>query len=83
MLLPLLKGLLSKQYGIKTVEEWGYVPYVMGYNLKAEYSLIKVYVHKSKKYGKRMHKAKEEEIQNLPCTKCGTENATSGLVMWD
>lgn len=73
----------TKQYGIKTVEEWGYVPYVMGYNLKAEYSLIKVYVHKCKKCGKRMHKAKEEEIQNLPCPKCGTENTTSGLVMWD
>lgn len=72
-----------KQYGIKTVEEWGYVPYVIGYDLKEEYSLIKVYVHKCKKCGKRMHTANDEDIKNLPCPKCGTEDTTSGLLMWD
>lgn len=77
------EAIRTKQYGIKTVEEWGYVPYVMGYHLKTEYSLVKVYVHKCKKCGKRMHKATNEELKNLPCPKCGTENATSGMLMWD
>ena len=77
------EAIRTKQYGIKTVEEWGYVPYVMGYDLKAEYSLVEVFVHKCKKCRKRMHKATDEELQTLPCPKCGTENATSGLLMWD
>lgn len=73
----------TKQYGIKTVEEWGYVPYVMGYELTAEYTLIKAYVHKCKKCGNQMHKAKYEEIKSLHCPKCGTENTTNGLFIWD
>jgi len=77
------EAIRTKQYGIKTVEEWGYVPYVMEYHLKTEYSLVKVYVHKCKKCGKRMHKATDEELKNLPCPKCGTENATNGMLMWD
>lgn len=77
------EAIRTKQYGIKTVEEWGYVPYVMGYDLKAEYSLVEVFVHKCKKCRKRMHNATDEELQTLPCPKCGTENATSGLLMWD
>ena len=42
-----------------------------------------IIVHKCKKCGKRMHKANDEEMKNLSCPKCGTENTTSGLVMWD
>lgn len=30
-----------------------------------------------------MHKAKDEEIKNLTCSKCETENTTSGLLMWN
>lgn len=78
-----VEAIRTKQYGIKTVEEWDYVPYVMDYDFKTEYSLVKVYVHKCKKCGKRMHKATDEELKNLSCPKCGTENATSGLLTWD
>lgn len=55
----------------------------MDYDLKIWYSLVKAYIHKCKKCGKRMYKAADEELKNLPCPKFGTENATSGLLMWD
>ena len=41
------------------------------------------YDFKCKKCGKRMHMAKDDEIKNLPFPKCGTENVTSGILMWD
>ena len=63
----------TKQFGIKTVEEWGYVPYVFGQDFQAEYDLIKVYAHKCDHCGKRMHKANEEELSKLSCPYCGTE----------
>ncbi len=73
----------TKQFGIKTVEEWGYVPYVFGQDFQAEYDLIKVYAHKCDHCGKRMHKANEEELSKLSCPYCGTENTSEGLLMWD
>lgn len=78
-----VEAIRTEQYGIKTVEEWGYVLYVMGHDFKEKYSLMKVFVHKCEKCGKRMHKATEAEMENLPCPKCGTENSPNGLIMWD
>ncbi|MDL2253430.1 zinc ribbon-containing protein [Ruminococcaceae bacterium OttesenSCG-928-I18] len=78
-----VEAIRTKQYGIKTVEEWGYVPYVIEYMLKEEYRLIKVFVHKCEKCGKRMHKAKDVEIENLPCPDCGTENSANSRIMFD
>lgn len=78
-----VEAVRTKQYGIKTVEEWGYVPYVMGYDLKSEYSLMKEFVHKCDKCGKQMHKASKTEMKNLPCPKCGTENSSDGMFWWD
>lgn len=73
----------KKQYGIKTIEEWGYVPYVTASDLKEEYHVLKHYYHKCSKCGKRMHKASDDEIQHLPCPKCGTENEAEGGLLWD
>ena len=35
------ESISKKQYGIKTVEEWGYVPYVTGWDLKEDYHVLK------------------------------------------
>ena len=77
------KTIPGKQYGTKTVKDWGYVPYVMGWELKEEYHVLKRHYHKCNKCGQRMHKASEEEMQHLTCPKCGTENEVEGLIMWD
>ena len=73
----------TKQYGIKTVEEWGDVPYVDRDDLKRDYKLIKAFPHKCGKCGKRMRKAKEAEIKKLPCPRCGTVNSSNGILLWD
>lgn len=78
-----VEAIRNKQYGIKTVEEWGDVPYVVEYELKEEYNLIKVYVHKCEKCGKPIYKANDTEIENLPCPYCGTENVPDGICTWD
>lgn len=62
--------LKKKKYGIKTVEEWGEVPYIMD---PKDFRLLKRKVHKCSKCGELMHKATPEEIDNLPCPKCGGE----------
>ena len=41
------------------------------------------YSYKCKKCGRRMHKASEAEMQNLPCPECGEPNMTEGTIMWD
>lgn len=75
--------ILKIQYGIKTVEEWGYVPYVTRWELKENYHILKRYYHKCKNCGKRMHKASEKEEINLPCPKCGEPNTAESIIMWD
>ena len=71
------------QFGIKTVREWGYVPFVTPSNLEDDYIFIKSFVHKCNKCGKRMHKANTKKLQSLPCPKCGTQNETNGMLWWD
>ena len=75
----------NKQYGIKTVEEWGEVPYVMGGDLRDDYHLLKKWIHKCEKCGSVMHKGTEEEKENLPCPKCGGKPKTESTMyfMWD
>ncbi len=73
----------QKQFGIKTVEEWGYVPYVMRWDLQKEYHLVKRKYHRCSKCGKRMRKASSEELKNLPCPECGSENQAEDALMWD
>ena len=72
------------QYGIKTVKEWGYVPYVTSVDLEENYSFMKSYVHKCDKCGKRMHKDFLDNSSHLPCPKCGTKNIkVPGILRWD
>lgn len=73
----------KKQHGIKTVEEWGYVPYVSWYDLKQDYHVLKRYYHKCENCGRRMHKASKFEEQNLACPECGEINETTGTIFWD
>ena len=73
----------QKQFGIKTVEEWGYVPYVMCWDLEKEYHLVKRQYHCCNKCGKRMHKASSAELKTLSCPKCGSDNQAEGALKWD
>ena len=50
------EAIRTKQFGIKNVEEWGYVPYVCGRDFQTEYDLIKAFTHKCEKCGKRNRK---------------------------
>ncbi len=73
----------KKEYGEKTVAEWGYVPYVMQQELEEEFHVVKKYYHYCSKCGKRMHKASADELKNLPCPECGTVNHANDGFMWD
>ena len=77
------ESISKKQYGIKTVEEWGYVPYVLDWELKRDYHVLKRYYHKCEKCGQFMHKASSEEEQNLQCPECGEPNKAKNIIMWD
>ena len=75
--------ILNQQFGEKTVREWGYVPYVMDYDLKEQYHVIKRIYHKCSHCGKRMHKATNAELETLPCPKCGEPNRATDFICWD
>lgn len=73
----------TKQYGEKTVEEWGYVPYVTYSDLVNEYHLIKPYQHKCKRCGEDMQPSNEVP-ECLPCPNCGSESEMlPSIIMWD
>ena len=46
-----LASISKKHYGIKNVEEWGYVPYVTWDDLKQDHHVFKRYYHKCEKCG--------------------------------
>ena len=73
----------NKQYGVKTVAEWGYVPYVTSYDLAEDYVLLKHLVHKCPNCGRRTHKGKKTELQELSCPKCGKNNKINSYIHWD
>ncbi len=73
----------KKQFGIKTAEEWGYVPYAFSNTLKKDYHVLKREYHTCSKCGKRMHKASSTELIGLPCPECGTVNQLEGIWCWD
>lgn len=72
----------KEQFGEKTVEEWGEVPYVMDFD---KYHILKRYIHKCEKCGGLMHKATREEENNLPCPDCGgsPEEGYLDIINWD
>lgn len=73
----------NKQYGIKTVAEWGYIPYVMEFDLEEDYKILKRFIHKCTNCGKRMHKASNSELKTLSCPKCGKSNQSGGIIFLD
>ena len=70
----------KQQFGEKTVEELGYVPYVMGYDFKTDYVLLEKYEHKCPKCHGLMKKRSKTVIS---CPNCGTKNRPAGGVDWD
>ena len=78
--------LMKKQFGEKTVAEWGHVPYVMEDDLRKDYDLIKERVHSCEKCGKPMSvvDVESEDAPALKCPECGGDLSNSGLCMcWD
>ena len=74
--------ILHQKYGIKTVEEWGKIPYVMRWQLEKDYHRIKSWIHICE-CGKRLHKASKAEMENLACPYCGTINTMKDYINWD
>lgn len=72
--------ILKQEHGDKTVEDLGGVPYVMGYDLRHNYELIRKYDHRCPKCKGHM---KKRNIRNICCPRCGTKNKPLGNVMWD
>ena len=74
----------KKKYGEKTVEGWGYVPYVFSSELKEDYHVIRRHYQKCEYCRRRMHKATKEETRFLPCPECGEINEEGGsAIYWD
>lgn len=78
----------SKQYGIKTVAEWGDVPYASPQDLSNDYSEIAHYVHKCDKCDSAMLEVKEKQFDHLQeiklkCPQCGELNEINNMILWD
>ncbi len=78
------EGLKKVQFGEKTVEEWGDIPY-MTWELKKYLKYTAAYSHKCPECGKRMHKVSENVIKDtaLRCPECGEPNKPDGELLWD
>lgn len=78
----------SKQYGIKTVAEWGEAPYVSYLDLSNDYLEIAHYIHKCDKCGSVLLEVEETQFDyvqgiGLKCPKCSELNEITGTIMWD
>lgn len=80
-----VEQLMAKEFGAKTVEEWGGLPYAMKHLLEEDFHLLKEDVHYCKNCGAVMDKIDDvKDFSVLPCPKCGTENEPGkALLMWD
>jgi len=81
-----VEALKKQQYGIKTVEEWGYVPYVMSYQLSACYSLRAVYHHICPECKVDMQCVDDLDhipVRWLKCKECGGELQEKEIYKWD
>ena len=82
------EALKKKKFGDKTVEEWGEIPYVYGEELEQEYHLLQKRTHRCPRCRKGMICFSEEQMENhvfdkLSCPRCGEENESAGILMWD
>ena len=83
-----LEAIKKKEFGEKTVEEWGEIPYATMADFKEEYNLVKKRVHYCPKckeemtrYG-NLYKARGI-LNKLPCPNCSTENKPESMILWD
>lgn len=73
-------------YGIKTVEEWGDVPYVTGPQLERDYIFVEEYQHLCPQCNVKMYKTEDQQdavIKKLACKDCGEILMRNGFLMWD
>ena len=75
--------LWKTKFGEKTVEEWGYVPYVMPSDLEEDYHIIRNYERKCPRCRNIMREVSEDEMINLKCPNCGQINEPIGEILWD
>ena len=73
----------QKQVEIKTVGEWGYVPYMMRADLEEDFHVLKPYRCSCGKCGRTMRNAGADPVRELPCPKCGTVNEAQNEILWD
>ena len=77
---------LKIKYQLDSVEELNERPYILTAEIRAEYRILKRYIHKCDKCSGVMHRATEEEMNVLTCPKCGGEPEKPGymgMIMWD
>ena len=81
-----VRALMKKRYGEKTVARWGHAPYVMDYDLRDDYRLVKERVHPCEECGKPMTAVDVEsgDAPALKCLECGADLSRPELhLFWD
>lgn len=74
----------KEEYGIKTVEEWGEVPYWAPYmDFDNNFSLIKKTIHRCSICKNEMIRIDEEKLQDMKCPKCGEKYEVFQDMLWD
>ena len=82
-----VESLKKEQFGEKTVEEWGYVPYADTADDET-YHLLKKRIHVCLKCNSEMTRYNESQLNDpvfneLGCPECGTINPNLGMLFWD
>ena len=78
--------LLDAQFGVKTVQEWGYLPYADDRILKEHYTLVKQRMHSCERCGNDMRKISNRSLSRvvLTCPECGGRLERDPLqILWD
>lgn len=90
-------SLRKKQYGIKTVEEWGYVPYAVFSralisDTNPDYHQLKRRIHrcpecnramKKHTYNQLLQRIYNDDSFKIKCPKCGDKLEEIGAIRWD
>ena len=78
---------LSEQFGIKTVAEWGHLPYLMSYKIGNGWHLLAPYEPTCPECGRTMRKRVSDDAADrgteLRCPRCGSMNGLSESFLWD
>lgn len=78
----------KQQFGDKTVEEWGEIPYATRADFETDYNLVYKNPHSCRKCKKEMTRYDISQFKNdisdeLPCPRCGTKNEPDSYIDWD